>query len=1186
MSEASKIDKYIEDNYDNYSTPEQIASLLCAGTTECMFLDIFRKANPGLYFLTAEDVRALSYENYLTNGFNLQLTLNFIQAELKKYYNFVFDIWICFKFTIIERIPDGTTDPQVIQRTITDYLPPQLVNLLYYLFDSIFYSTITRKFPDVTKKAMIQKNVVNVVLLYSRLYIFLQQPDPSLPFFTFNKRNVSLVFLSNVMVYKCFDNLHKISSIIFENYIYVLNEMFRTFVSIFGDTPSGENKQKIDFGLAHVARFLLYLPDLSKILSNLEPRYTFIEIMRDFEKKDIFFVRGANGKIEKTLTLKEVEELKRLGTDVTRFDIRRDIDFNPMSENTLLHAIQFVSAIRIKLNEKQQSSVSEDVVQPMIEDLKLKHERFRDRGYDYFSFLYIFSAVVEQFIQTNSLSKDNKLILRSDFSQCCGKIPNFEIHSIEEEKQMKVVEQRKKIQHQKELEEMRKEEQRRIESALRLDKIKFKKEQQKEKEEERKKAEEEERIAAAAAASPKVLTDKSPKVLTDKEKQLLIVQRNNNFKNDIKSIFAEFSAAIQSGQFQDAASMLNEKLTPKLRLNVPWTAANMEKFSPKMMEAYQALLGPVASPPPAVAPVTPPAVVVTPPSPSPSLPTKSMKSPNKKPEPVKPVQVQPVEPVQVQPQPVEPVQVPEKKSPKLIKFENDIGQLCGGNGHSCFAFMFRCSLKQFFRITTVVRDLSDQAILQIMSSFNHASRASADAAPLTEYMNLKGSGQRIRAFFVLALLNGLRRVEHVRFAFIGRTFLQLLACYSELPKDKYRQLYIPFDTSDFDVYTIFNNDTDPMQYREFIIHIFSLFWRDSFHIHVYQRDDAAWIQFQTQSGHLYASTSRGSPDIVKVSLNTRGTPESIVEVSDIGFKTVRNFTDIFTFTRGSLNTVDTVDTVVDTLQLLNLTYNVDQTLFFTNPGDACSVPFIFEFPDAQSGLVESLRVIIKILHFFLTNQFNFQNRQDFYFIHVSNLLKFIVRAFQFKGISLFQDLKGMASIRLLYESIIEDFHRELTSNMIIDASIKPYISAACIQLIDLFFIADKTEFFDQAFKDADEYRKTKNNAEGASIRITMPLHQIILHILVENGFNDSFLLSGLSIGRNLFGGIAQHRYNHKNNKNNKKYTKKNKKQKMKKTVNKKHKNIKKIKLTISNKTTASSSKKYKKNTSSYKIIKK
>ena len=52
----------------------------------------------------------------------------------------------------------------------------------------------------------------------------------------------------------------------FENYIYFLNEMFRLFMSVFGNTSSEQNKQKIDFGLGHLAVFLLYLPNLSEIL--------------------------------------------------------------------------------------------------------------------------------------------------------------------------------------------------------------------------------------------------------------------------------------------------------------------------------------------------------------------------------------------------------------------------------------------------------------------------------------------------------------------------------------------------------------------------------------------------------------------------------------------------------------------------------------------------------------------------------------------------------------------------------------------------------------------------------------------------------------------------------------------------------------------------------------------------------
>jgi hypothetical protein len=484
QSHEAIINKYVE---NNYLTPPQIVSLLCAGPAECTFLDIFREDNPGLHFLTAQDILALSHEYYLTNGNNLQETLHFIQSELKKYYKFVFDVWICFKFT--ERIPNGTVDPEIIQRTMEDYLPSQLKKLLEYLFSEIFYDIIiTPTWSETTKKAMIQKNVTQIVLLYSRLYIFLQQPDPSLRFFHFNKRNVSFTFLSNVMVYKYFDNLHPISSTIFENYIYFLNEIFQTFIYLLGSTASEENKQKIDFALGHVAVFLLYLPNLSVTLRNnqIKPEFVSRVLMREFEKIDIFSVREGDGKVEK-LTLVEVDGLKRTGKDVTGFDVRRDIGFNPMPEDTLSNAIQFVSVVRTKLNEKQKSSVSESVLQPIIEDLKDKYARFKQSGRDYFTFLYIFSTRIVNFTSTNSVSKDNKLVLHCDFSQCCIRVPDFEIFTIEEEKQVKVIEERKKIQQQKELERMKMEEQELVERSLRLDELRFKKEQLKEQEDAKKK---------------------------------------------------------------------------------------------------------------------------------------------------------------------------------------------------------------------------------------------------------------------------------------------------------------------------------------------------------------------------------------------------------------------------------------------------------------------------------------------------------------------------------------------------------------------------------------------------------------------------------------------------------------------------------------------------------------------------
>jgi hypothetical protein len=140
-----------------------------------------------------------------------------------------------------------------------------------------------------------------------------------------------------------------------------------------------------------------------------------------------------------------------------------------------LNALQFVSVVRTKLNEKQKSSVSEAVLQPIIEDLKDKYTVFKQRGYDYFGFLHVFSTRIENFTSTNSVSKDNKLVLHCDFSQCCIRVPDFEIYTTDEEKQVKVIKERKKIQQQKELARMKMEGQKLVEGSLRLGELKFKK---------------------------------------------------------------------------------------------------------------------------------------------------------------------------------------------------------------------------------------------------------------------------------------------------------------------------------------------------------------------------------------------------------------------------------------------------------------------------------------------------------------------------------------------------------------------------------------------------------------------------------------------------------------------------------------------------------------------------------------
>ena len=1111
QNDENSIDKYIE---NNYITAEGVVLLLCAGPAECIFLDIFRRNNPGLSFITRDDIRALSHDYYMRNGNNLQQTLSFIQGELKKYYKVIFDIWICFKFTIIERIPDGTTDPQVIQNIITDYFPGQLIILLSYLFDSIFYNTIIRRFAPESKKGMIQKNVVDIVLLYSNLYIFLQHPDPSLPFFTFNNRNISLTLLLNVMVYKYFDSLHKISSIMFENYIYFLNEMFKILISIFGNTSSEQNKQKIDFGLGHVAHFLLYLPNLSEILQNdeINPKYVSLGLIREFEKKNIFFRRHSSGQIEKTLTLKEVLILKQPGNDVSEYDVERNIIFNPMSQNTLSHAIEFISAIRIKVNEKQRSSISEGDIQSTIEQLK-KDYGVTALGYDYFSFLYFSADLVEKFISTNSQSKHNKIILRSDFSQCHIQVPQFEIYTEEEDRRMKIQEEKKQLQLQEEAREN-------AERIKRFNEIKFRKEQQ-----ERRKAQPQ----AAASPPPAVAVVSLPKELTETEKEQLRIQRNTTFKTYIQSIFPEFSTAIQSRRYEEAASMLNEKLPPKLRANVPWTATNMEKFPPTVKKVYDELLLSSAA-------------------------AAAEKAAAEK----------------------AAAEQAAAEQAAFNEFEKNIGLLCGGNGITYFETMFHCSLPQFFRIITVVRELPDQEIIKIMSSLVPApDSASARTGPLTSYMDLENSGRNCRALFAFALLNGIRRVEHVRFSFIGRTFLQLIACHSMLPVEACETLHIPKNTSDIDVYVIFNPDKDPITLRPLFLHIFNLFWRippENIHIH-YSRDNASWRQFEESgNGHLYESVTRGTPDVMKVSFNNQG---KVVEVSDIGFKTVQQFAGVFRLSLPPLSRDKRFETLtVNELKLLELKYTLDQEIFSFNPQhNPCVVQLDLQFPSALSGFDESIDNVFKILNSFLNNQLNFGSNPhapvDFYFILVSNLLKFIVRIIQYKGIS-----EGGVNIQKLHANVNSGVR---SLRVLQFERFKRSIEDAAIDLINLFFKADGS-INDNIFRMVDEYRKTSESKEsGAALRVESErlsaFHTHILETLRGYGFHSEYLDTSYQFGFNLYGGVKQKQQRNK-------YTKKNRMNK-KKRYSRKINKIKKIKI----KQNVKKSLKYHK-TNHYKVTKK
>jgi len=1242
QSDETTIKKYID---ENYITPPNVMRFLCANLGESFFLNVFRQDHPDLHILTADDIRSMSRNYYIENGNNLQQTLKFIESKLKEYYKFLFDIWISFKFTIIINIPAEATEEQIVEDTIIEYLPIKLTMLLYSLFN-LFYRKIIESSSDMSKSVTIQQEVTNIVSLYSKLYIFLREPDRSLPYFIFDKRSISLILLLNVMVFKFYDSLHHVSLVIFDNYIHFVNLMFQTFISLFGNTPTPENRNKIDVGLGHVAIFLLDVPN--RVLHNdeIQPEYVSKQLMREFENIQIFVDRSVGNSSK--FSLKEVMEMKASGIDVTRLFPIDMLVFSPLTPVVLPNAIGMVLEVRRRLNEKQGSTLGDGDSGPIIEVLKQKYPRFEETG-DYFSFLQILNNLIDKFTLDHSVNIKDKITARADFSECRIKVPEFELRSRSEMRQITDEKKADSIKKQKELEkeELEKQEQQKQQkSAVLLEEARARKARKEEIEMQRK-----ERIAAAAAEKERIAAaEERERIaasagLTDKEKEQLTIQRNGNFKNNVKDIFQQFSKDITEGSYQSAADRLNAKLPPKLRLHVPWTEANMKKFQPKVKQEYEKLLASALASSAAsqVAVADPSAAEAVDPSsssaaeavdPSSSSSSEAVDPSSSAAEAVDPSSsaAEAVDPSSSAAEAIDPssssAQAVEASSPKvalspsssaiavvsdarknakLIQFEQDIGSLCGGNGVACFTFMFRCTLKQFFRISNFVRKTSDQEIIKMLSTLTPA----PGAPPLTEYMKLD-SGQTSRSLLGLALLNGLCRHEHVRIVFIGRTFLQLLACHSRLPRDKCIELYIPQETSDIDVDVIFNNDIDPMQYRSFVIHIFNLLWdipETNIHIQWEKKqkpviseevlkqvsehrsemetkqflnasatrafadaapprsqhdmhDNYAWNLFTSskQGQRIYESISRGSPDTVKFFFNNEG---AIGEVSDISFKTSGKFVETFKFPGPP-------DASIDMLRLLELKYKPRSPLF--HEPEFHDVYLEFEFPDAQSGLEECLTIIINTLYSFVTNSFDFAGRKDYYFIHISNLLKFIIRAIQYQGIHLFNQKGSKYNIRELYDEIMSGLLRVLQSRQDIDDKIKEKIENTALNIIGGTFFTPDGFINTRGFEDTNTYRNTEKNARGAATRVGMDLHRHILSILEGNGFDSRFLSK-----TKLFGGKKYSRRRNRDNKNkyghtNKQYTrrrhhtKKNKKQQNRKTKRRnKNKKIIKLKFTSSKK---------------------
>jgi hypothetical protein len=234
-----------------------------------------------------------------------------------------------------------------------------------------------------------------------------------------------------------------------------------------------------------------------------------------------------------------------------------------------------------------------------------------------------------------------------------------------------------------------------------------------------------------------------------------------------------------------------------------------------------------------------------------------------------------------------------------------------------------------------------------------------------------------------------------------------------------------------------------------------------------------------------------------------------------------------------------------------------------------------QFPSAFNGADESIEIIFNILTSFLTNNLNLDGRggdrpRDFYFIHVSNLLKFIVRAIQYIHI------KPKITIDYnLTRSVLEKRYKiyALKQELPID------IQSAALELIGLFFNG-RNKLNHDFFRTVDAYRSTGAlKAQGATIRTTRfkDFHTLILGILRKYGFVSGYLDGN----PNLYGGIKQQQQQQQH-----KYTKKNIGNKKKRYSRKINNKIKKIKLKkCIKKSLKKSLKKYNKSTN-YKLTKK
>ena len=403
-----------------------------------------------------------------------------------------------------------------------------------------------------------------------------------------------------------------------------------------------------------------------------------------------------------------------------------------------------------------------------------------------------------------------------------------------------------------------------------------------------------------------------------------------------------------------------------------------------------------------------------------------------------------------------------------------------------------------------------------------------------------------------------------------------------------------------------------------LIFIFNLFWNlrsDDIHVH-FDLNEQAWRSFQEQPGHLYVSPARAA-GVMKVSKNNAGVIE---EVSDFGFTTVGAFTRTFPglFTSGVLPSVNS-------LRLLSLRYKLKKSLFTMQGNlklDDDNIRLDFEFPRAESGLSEALWIVTKTLCSFVLN-----DSREFYFIKVSNLLKFLIRAIQYECIVEFitppppvqsisqppsSNARESSSSRSSRSSQIKKVNSAAPSHDFMEGSAPPLESIE--SEIDRLYRVIIFKFEQQLLL----FLNPRTNPEFAQILTAPQIHDHLYHNIYRAGINfiNMFFIPGalgLDIHHQHFLEIDEYRKTPKtpeganqrtrgssmrihllilgilkafnfddshlqqqlsrgvnlfggrasNKYSNKKHTRKHKKQKMKKTVHKKNKNVK-SKLTLSN----------------------